>query len=373
MLARQMRMLLGLGLTILGACGPELATQKVAPLLSLPAPPPVRAGVPPPGDEVSLRKVLAGEVANGGLWFADATCETQFGTPGTIAPAAFDAFAHCLAGLHLRPSGRGDAHDDTSVLTDDMGFEIEARVAGGRLDFIGFSARAPGAPDLPTITPQTLEGLRFGGEPNATLAPSVASQLIPANDPHQERTEHLRLCLADSGRVATIGPATTTTPMSVAAFASIARDWTFRPFVAGGKPMAACAVVAFHYPASHGAEVDQLPRPPEVSKAGHFVYNVSPLQLQPYRVAGNVMITPDDEDKAQLFHTRGVRVVGSFKLCVDETGHYESGTLLKSTGLPRYDARIVRTMMTTWVYRPYVVDGVAVPVCSAITFIYTQR
>ena len=46
--------------------------------------------------------------------------------------------------------------------------------------------------------------------------------------------------------------------------------------------------------------------------------------------------------------------------------------LLESTGLPRYDARIARAMMA-WIDKPYVVDGVAIPVCSAATFIYTQH
>jgi hypothetical protein len=99
------------------------------------------------------------------------------------------------------------------------------------------------------------------------------------------------------------------------------------------------------------------------------VYNVQPLALSALRIVGDNMVVPDDADKVHLF---GKRVIGSFKLCVDETGHYERGVLLKSTGVPRYDAKIARTMMK-WVYRPFVVDGVAIPVCTAVTFIYSQR
>jgi hypothetical protein len=58
-------------------------------------------------------------------------------------------------------------------------------------------------------------------------------------------------------------------------------------------------------------------------------------------------------------------------LCIDETGHYERGELIQSTGLPAYDAQIARAMMQ-WVYRPYIVDGVAIPVCSQITFVCSQ-
>jgi len=128
-------------------------------------------------------------------------------------------------------------------------------------------------------------------------------------------------------------------------------------------------------PACGGDQVapTTAPTPPIVtsqrSKAGNVVYNVSPRELEPLRVQGDKAIAPDDQDKV---HLNGAHLVGSFKLCLDETGHYESGTVLKSTGVIGYDARIARAMMA-WVYRPFVIDGSAVPVCSAITFIYSQH
>jgi hypothetical protein len=36
-----------------------------------------------------------------------------------------------------------------------------------------------------------------------------------------------------------------------------------------------------------------------------------------------------------------------------------------------YDAKIMREMRR-WAYRPYTVNGKAVPVCTAATFIYAQ-
>jgi hypothetical protein len=157
---------------------------------------------------------------------------------------------------------------------------------------------------------------------------------------------------------------------SANAFSAVARGWTFRPFVVGDKPMAVCAIVAFHYPAAaRDSDRDRLPRPPQLSKAGHVLYNVNPRDLEKLRVAGEKQVVPDDRDKS---HLRGKRLVGSFKLCVDETGHYDQGVLLLSTGVPGYDATIARAMMQ-WVYHPYVVDGVAIPVCTAVTFIYTQQ
>jgi hypothetical protein len=356
---------LGLGFLQVAGCGPGLSEQN-----KIPTARPVRAGTPPPSDEAGFRKLLVGEVVNGGLWFPDANCQTLFGKADYVKPEAFDAFARCVASLHLRPTGRSDSLDDTSILTDDAGFEIQAHVVAGQLDYIGFSARAPGAPDLPTITPQTLESLRAGGDPNATISAAEADRVFTPGNPSPTHTEHLRLCLAEDGQLATVMLGTTTTPAIAAAFSAVVRTWKFRPFSVANKPMQACAVVGFQYPATPRDENrDRLPRPPELSKAGHFVYNVSPVELSPLRIVGDNLVVPDDEDK---IHLNGKRLVGSFKLCLDETGHYERGVLLKSTGVPGYDAKIAKTMMS-WVYRPYVVDGVAIPVCSAVTFIYTQR
>lgn len=38
--------------------------------------------------------MLASEVVDGGLRFADPACQAQFGPAGTIQPDALDAFAH---------------------------------------------------------------------------------------------------------------------------------------------------------------------------------------------------------------------------------------------------------------------------------------
>lgn len=80
------------------------------------------------------------------------------------------------------------------------------------------------------------------------------------------------------------------------------------------------------------------------------------------------MITPPDEEKEGF---AGYSARGAFKLCLDETGHSERVVVLGSTGLPGYDARIIRTM-TSWTFRPFLIDNQPAPVCTAFTFIYTQ-
>lgn len=331
--------------------------------------PTVRPGVPPPSDEAGFRNALAAEVTSGGLYFADPACQTQFGRSGTIAPDSFDAFARCVSTLHLRPTGRAHWLDDASVLTDDAGFELEALVIDGRLAHIGFAGRAPGMPDLPTITPEALEALRTGGDPEATISDFDAKTITAPGSATTARTEHLRICMNDKGVVTTVLPGSAMTPDSTAAFSALTRGWTFRPFVVGSTAIAVCAIVPFEYPATAAGPPRRLPRPPEISKTGRVVFNVRPAELEPLRLTGTKLVVPDDVDKVEL---HGKRLVGSFKLCLGEDGRYEQGTLLKSTGVPGYDAKIASAMMA-WTYRPYLVDGVPVPVCTAVTFIYTQR
>ena len=47
--------------------------------------------------------------------------------------------------------------------------------------------------------------------------------------------------------------------------------------------------------------------------------------------------------------------------------------MLKSTGFPAYDNKILSKMRGEWRYKPYMVNGKAVPVCTAVTFIYSQK
>jgi len=67
------------------------------------------------------------------------------------------------------------------------------------------------------------------------------------------------------------------------------------------------------------------------------------------------------------------RIIGSFKLCLTVTGAISNVNMLKSTGFPAYDSKIQNKMRSEWRYKPYMVNGKAVPVCTAVTFIYSQK
>jgi TonB family protein len=84
------------------------------------------------------------------------------------------------------------------------------------------------------------------------------------------------------------------------------------------------------------------------------------------------LILPDDKTKKAFRESKRDKMIGSFKLCIDEQGAIDRVSLLKSTGFAAYDAKIIAEM-NAWAYRPYQVNGTAVPVCTAVTFIYSQK
>jgi hypothetical protein len=86
-----------------------------------------------------------------------------------------------------------------------------------------------------------------------------------------------------------------------------------------------------------------------VQAGGTRPINVQPRELEELRIAGSKLITPDDEDKVALGMGPS-KIVGSFKLCIDETGRFARVVLLQSTGLPHYDAKI-QDAMRHWAYR----------------------
>jgi hypothetical protein len=102
--------------------------------------------------------------------------------------------------------------------------------------------------------------------------------------------------------------------------------------------------------------------------------NNKPLvpETEARRVAGDRTIVPDDDTKVAILKAGSPRLVGSFRLCLDDHGHPTDVDVLHSTGSPRYDAKIVRTIKDTWVYSPFVLDGSAHAVCTGVTFVYSQ-
>jgi hypothetical protein len=93
--------------------------------------------------------------------------------------------------------------------------------------------------------------------------------------------------------------------------------------------------------------------------------------LEGKRIAGEKMVVPNDVTKSEISSLGLSRIQGTFRVCLDETGTVESVLPMRSTGFASYDARILATIRT-WRYSPYMINDEPVPVCTAVTFIYTQ-
>ncbi len=101
--------------------------------------------------------------------------------------------------------------------------------------------------------------------------------------------------------------------------------------------------------------------------------NVPPTLLEGSRISGDKMIVPDDVTKTEISRSGKDKIIASYKLCINTSGAVTSVNMLKSSGFPSYDAKIKNKMQNEWKYKPYAVNGRAVPVCTAVTFIYSQK
>jgi protein TonB len=119
-----------------------------------------------------------------------------------------------------------------------------------------------------------------------------------------------------------------------------------------------------------GGIATAAPPPPPPPPAAPTM--VAPTALAALRTAGEAQIHPDDVTKTEIQRSGKAKVVASFKLCVTAGGGVQSLTQLKSSGFPAYDAKIKREM-AGWKYRPFMINGRPSQVCTAVTFIYSQK
>lgn len=112
--------------------------------------------------------------------------------------------------------------------------------------------------------------------------------------------------------------------------------------------------------------------PPPAPKKPPPPPQIVPQQvLQQQLVSGEKMIRPDDTTKTQIMRDGKSQVIGAFKICISPGGSVTAVEMIKSTGYGAYDGRLKGTMRT-WKFNPFMVNGKAVAICSAYTFIYKQ-
>jgi serine/threonine-protein kinase len=137
------------------------------------------------------------------------------------------------------------------------------------------------------------------------------------------------------------------------------------------------APVAVPLPTPSSPPPDAAPapvRPPaSVATAPAAPQIVAPAVLEANRAGGDKTIVPDAVTQEAISRAGVESVVSTYKLCVSAAGEISLVTQMRSSGFPAYDDKIRSTIRATWRYRPYLVDGRATPVCTALRFVYAQR
>jgi protein TonB len=110
------------------------------------------------------------------------------------------------------------------------------------------------------------------------------------------------------------------------------------------------------------------PPPPE-PKAPQIVQQQA---LEAQRISGEKNIQPPDPVKTAIKRDGKNKIVAVVKMCLTAGGRIDSLKMIKASGYSAYD-NTIKAKMKQWKYRPFKVNGKAVPVCSAVTFIYTQK
>ena len=97
-----------------------------------------------------------------------------------------------------------------------------------------------------------------------------------------------------------------------------------------------------------------------------------PLDLAKARISGREDLQPPEHVKRQMIEDERRKSTATFELCVDESGAVSKVRMLVSTKYADYD-NLLGGAIRSWRYRPQVANGVAVSVCSTVTFIYSIK
>lgn len=234
---------------------------------------------------------------------------------------------------------------------------------GPRLTWIGYVARRGPSDPLPTITDSALEALRLAGDPNGPLGRGGPS-LEPLASPSE--FTWFKICLNTDGMVTKLDPRQTTSPAVMRMFEVATTTWRFKPFVANGQAQPVCSMIRMRYPATPLTEPETLPMP--AGEGRPLLVASGAMKL----VTGAKMVVPDDQGKLRVQQSGVSKLIGSFRACTDETGKVVDLLTLRPTGLASYDRRILAAM-SQYVYEPVMDQGKPIPVCTIITFIYSQK
>ncbi len=130
----------------------------------------------------------------------------------------------------------------------------------------------------------------------------------------------------------------------------------------GDCPVAPCA------PDRTGDEPAEPDVVPDVVKP----VNLPPQVARGLRISGNEKIYPPESVKVDMLHQGKDTLQGTFQICVGTRGLIESVRIMKSTGYRSYDDELTGEMRQ-WRYRPYLVGGLASPMCAVEVVVFRMR
>jgi TonB family protein len=90
------------------------------------------------------------------------------------------------------------------------------------------------------------------------------------------------------------------------------------------------------------------------------------------RVAGDPQIQPPTSTQNAMRQANQVRAVAVVKMCLDRQGSVNRASIVKSSEYADYDAKLLSNIRR-WRYQPYRAGGVAIAICTHVTFIYKQE
>jgi len=316
-------------------------------------------------DAAAFATLVPPDAVISSIWFADPPCAKQFS--GIFAPTdpIRAALLKCLAGLGLRLGSRQQLRGlgPWPTLVYDPGVVLELAIRDGAVFGIDTVWEFTGDPSAAPVSPEALEAHLIAPvtvEPDAEVRDALSSakedlayvQLLACVD-RTGKLESVRTVLRSKGY-----------DSYVHAVEAAAARWKFTPFKLHDKPVRVCGLDLVAYPPDRRDQFFAPPPPPP--------RNVVPAELEALRIAGEKNILPDDLTKVDIRRSGKSKLVGSYKLCISIEGTVTDVRQMKSTGFADYDEKIM-SELRQWRYRPYLVDGKPAPVCTAVSFIYSQK
>lgn len=323
-------------------------------------------------DAAAFARLASSSVDLYGLWFDSPDCAKQFSGEVTLRAGAHPAFLACLSSHGLRFDPRASA-DRSAALVYDPGAVLTVDLVDGAIAQI--TGLQPSWQDAyaASISPGALASHLVAGTHD--VEPDRAARDAIAVFPDGVAAVHLHVCVDVTGKLeeARVVKSPHGNDNYARAVEAAAAGWRFKPFEVGGKPVPVCADDVFVYPADRWRTAVFERSAIGLSANGSLVpQNVAPPALESHRIAGEKFIVPDDPTKTAIAVSGKGQIVGSFKLCITTEGQVASVAMLKSTRFASYDQKIERELHT-WRYIPFWLDGRPTPVCSVVTFIYSQH